>query len=95
MLLSPILGRGGDLWVLGTRFRGDVRGDKDLSHLFHSKNQLKKLNLKLRKPHKWQLNLKDTILKMEDPVPYACTLALEDRNTPTRSLWEITTSWRK
>ena len=36
----------GDLRVLGTRFRGDVRGDKALNHLHHLKNQLKKLYLK-------------------------------------------------
>jgi hypothetical protein len=82
-LLSPlILGRGGDLRVLRTRSREDFcRGD-DLSHLHHSRNQLRKLDLKSRRPLKWQLNLKlrrslkDTILKMEIPLRRAHTIAL-------------------
>jgi hypothetical protein len=64
--LSPlILGIGGDLWVLGTRFRGDIHVDKSLSHLYHLRIQLKKLNLNVPEGHhpkdgalKWQLNLK-------------------------------------
>jgi hypothetical protein len=74
-LLSPlILGRGGDLQVLRTRSRGDVRSRKDLSPLPHLRIQLKKFNLKLKMPLKWQLNLKlrkslkDSILKMETPI---------------------------
>jgi hypothetical protein len=74
-ILSPlILGRGGDLRVLRTRSRRDVRSGKDLSPLPHLTNQLKKFNLKLKMPRKWQLNLKlrkslkDSILKMETPM---------------------------
>ena len=95
-LLSPlILGRGGELRVLRTRFHGDVCRDGDLSHLHHSRNQLKKLNLKLRTPLKRQLNLKlrwslkDPILKMEIPMRRTHTIALEDQDAPAQSLWEI------
>ena len=69
--LPLILGRGGDLRVLRTRSRGDVHRGEYLSHLHHLRNQLKKLNLKLRMPLKWRLDLelswslKDAILKME------------------------------
>jgi hypothetical protein len=97
-LLSPlILGRGGDLRVPKIRFRGDVHRN-DLSHLHHSKNQLRKLDRKLGTPLKRQLNLKlrwslkDPILKMEIPMHRAHTIALEDRNAPAQSLWEITMS---
>jgi len=100
-LLSPlILGRGGDLQVLRTRFRGDVLRDGDLSHLHHSRNQLKKLNLKLRTPLKRQLNLKlrwslkDPILKMEILMHRTRTIALVDQNALAQSLWEITVSGR-
>jgi len=32
------------LWVLRITIRGDICSDKHLSHLYHSKNHLKKLN---------------------------------------------------
>jgi hypothetical protein len=75
-MLSPlILGRGGDLRVLGTRFRGDVRVDKSLSHLYHLRIQLKKLNMNVPERHhledgalKWQLNLK-LRWSLKDPHP--------------------------
>jgi len=74
--------------VLKTRSRGDVRRGDDLSHLHLSKNKLKKLDLKLRMPLKWQLNpklgksLKDTVLKMEILMSHARTITLEDQNAP-------------
>ena len=98
--LPLILGRGGDLRVLRTRSRGDVRRGEYLSHLHHSKNQLKKLNLELRTPMKWRLDLesswslKDPILKMETTMRRALNIVLVDRNTPAQSLWEITMSGR-
>jgi hypothetical protein len=89
-LLSPlILGRGGDLRVPRTRFHGDVRRN-GLSHLHHLKNQLKKLDLKSRTPQERRLNLKlswslkDPILKMEILMRCTHTIALVDRNAPTR-----------
>jgi hypothetical protein len=95
-LLSPlILGRGGDLQVLRTRSHRDVRSGKDLSPLPHLKIQLKKFNLKLKMPLKWQLNLKlrkslkDSILKMETTMRRAKNIAWGDRNAPTQSFWEI------
>jgi hypothetical protein len=97
--LSPlILGRGGDLRVLRTKSHGDIRSGKDLSPLPHLKNQLKKFNLKLKMPLKWQLNLKlrrslkDPILKMETPMRHAKNIAWGDRNDLTQSFWEITMS---
>ena len=84
--------------MLRTRSHGDVRRGDGLRNLHHSKNQLKKLDPKSRMPQKWQLNLKlrrplrDTILKMEIPMRRAYSIALEDRNAPTQSLWEITMS---
>jgi predicted nucleic acid-binding Zn ribbon protein len=97
--LSPlILGRGGDLRVLRTKSRGDVHSGKDLSPLPHLKNQLKKFNLKLKMPLKWQLNLKlrrslkDPILKMETPMRRVKNIAWGDRNALTQSFWEITMS---
>jgi hypothetical protein len=95
-LLSPLfLGRGGDLRVLRTRSRGDVRSGKDLSPLPHLRIQLKKFKLKLKMLLKWQINLKlrkslkDSILKMETPMHRAKNIAWGDRNAPTQSFWEI------
>jgi hypothetical protein len=78
----------------------DVRKDEYLSHLHHLRNQLKKLNLKLRTPLKWRLDLesswslKDPILKMETTMRRALNIAWVDRNAPAQSLWEITMSGR-
>jgi hypothetical protein len=64
----------------------------------HLKNQLKKLNLKLKMPLKWQLDLKlrksvkDSILKMETPMCPVQNITWGDQNAPTQSLWEITMS---
>jgi hypothetical protein len=73
-IVSPNPRKRGDLRVLRTNSRGDVRSGRDLSPLPHLKNQLKKFNLKLKMPLKWKLNLKlrrslkDPILKMETPM---------------------------
>jgi hypothetical protein len=99
--LSPlILGRGGDLRVLRTKSRGDVRSGKDLSPLPHLKNQLKKFNLKLKMLLKWQLNLKlrrspkDPILKMEIPMRRMKNIAWGGQNATTQSFREIAMSRR-
>jgi hypothetical protein len=99
--LSPlILGRGGDLWVLRTKSRGDVRSGKDLNPLPHLKNQLKKFNLKLKMLLKWQLNLKlrrspkDPILKMEIPMRRVKNITWGGQNATTQSFREITMSGR-
>jgi hypothetical protein len=90
--------------VLRTRSRRDVHRGEYLSHMHHSRNQLKKLNLKLRTPldrHmplkrrldlKLSWSLKDPILKMETTVRRALNIALVDRNAPAQSLREITMS---
>jgi hypothetical protein len=98
-LLTPlILKIGGDLQVLRTRSHRDIRSEKDLSLLPHLRNQLKKFNLKLNMPQKWQLNLKlrkslkDTILKMETPMRRGKNIAWGDRNALTQLFWEITMS---
>jgi hypothetical protein len=89
-LLSPlILGRGGDIRVIRTRSRGDIHSGKYLSPLPHLRNQLKKFNLKLKMPQKWQLNLKlrkslkDSILKMETPMCRTTNFTWGDQNAPT------------
>jgi hypothetical protein len=84
--------------VLRTRSHGDFRSGKDLSPLPHLRIQLKKFNLKLKMPLKWQLNpklrksLKDSILKMETPMRRAKNIAWGDRNAPTQLFWEIMVS---
>jgi hypothetical protein len=94
-IVSPNPRKRGDLRVLRTRSRRDVRSGKDLSPLPHLRIQLKKFNLKLKMPQKWQLNLKlrkslkDSILKMETPIRRAKNIAWGNRNTPTQSSWEI------
>src|SRR3954467_8727457 len=47
-ILAQPLGKGGDLWVHGINFRGDVCINKFLCQICHTLSQLKKLDLKLR-----------------------------------------------